>query len=202
MYRLPNGRTIKQPEQIIIDGILYPKTIFSQWSLERLNNIGIYPIIEQKYNSKRYKIQKTKEKIINGSIYIIYELKEKDEFLESYKRSKYNEININRKNTIESGIEYMNHVWDSDETSRNNLMGAVLGVSSGVLLPDSENGYVIKWRTSDNQDIDLTAEQLIGLSTAMLNHVNTSYIKSWKKKSLISSCNTVEEIDSIEINNM
>ena len=201
-YKLSNGNIINGPRKIEIDGIIYTKDIFTKWSTRKLNSIGIYPINEQSYDKNRYKIISNDEKVIDGILHITYDLEEKTEYLESYKKLKYKEINVNRENVIESGIKYMNYTWDSDEISRNNLIGAVLGFSAGILQPDSETGYVIKWRTSDNQDINLTGEELIGLSTAMLNHVNISYMKSWEKKSLINNCNSVEEINSIEINNV
>ena len=197
MYRLPDGTTIRQPRQVEIGETIYPKTIFTSWPLEKLNGLGIYPIIEQRYDSKRYKIVNRNEEIRDGHVYITFTLEERPEYIENYKKILYEKINSDRMDEIDSGVECLGYVWDSDEVSRNNLTGAVTGLFSGILSPDSDTGIVIRWRTKDNQDIDLTENQLKELSAAMLNHVNTAYTVSWQKKTQVDQCTTVEEIDAL-----
>ncbi len=122
--------------------------------------------------------------------------------LQNLKTIKTNEINHKRKKFIDSGIECLGYTWDSDDISRNNLIGTLLAYNAGILKVDETTGYVIKWRTKDNQDVFLTPQDLTELSTTMLNHVNNAYLISWDSKNQITNCKTKDEIDVIEINSL
>lgn len=119
------------------------------------------------------------------------------EQLASAKTAKSKEINAARLAAIESGVHWGGYVWDSDETSRGNLTGAVSGYQAGLLSSASETGCVITWRTSDNQDIPLTGEDLLALSGAMLAHVNEQYLASWTLKNQVDTAETVEAVKAI-----
>ena len=69
MYRLPNGVNIKIPKQVEINGIIYPKTIFTSWSRTKLYNIGIKEVIEEKYDKEHYRVTSWNEEEIDMIIY-------------------------------------------------------------------------------------------------------------------------------------
>lgn len=69
MYRLPDGRTIRRPEQVEINNIIYPKTIFTSWSRTKLYNIGIKEVIEERYNREHYYVTSWNEEEIDMVIY-------------------------------------------------------------------------------------------------------------------------------------
>ena len=117
--------------------------------------------------------------------------------IESIKEAAYKRVNVDRLKTVESGIEWNGHTWDSDETSRNNLIGIVVGVQAGLITADPETGIAITWRTADNQDIDLTVAELLSFAGVMLGHVNAQYQKSWDLKKQINSKAAVEDIAAI-----
>lgn len=103
MYRLPDGKIIKFPKQVTINGVIYPKTIFTQWSVEKLNDIGIYPIIEEKkYDRNKYIIKEKKEEIKDGCIYITYTTVENPE----YESNEMNRLRITRDKMLEE-TDYM-----------------------------------------------------------------------------------------------
>jgi hypothetical protein len=119
------------------------------------------------------------------------------ESLEDTKSAAYQRINIARLKVVDGGVEWNGYIWDSDETSRNNLTGSISGFQAGLFAADPETGIVITWRTADNQDIELTAVELLGMAGAMLNHVNTQYQRSWVLKQQINAATTVEAVAAI-----
>jgi hypothetical protein len=119
------------------------------------------------------------------------------EQLATAKTTAYKRINAARLKIVEGGVEWNGYVWDSDAVSRNNLTGTIAGYQAGLFAADPETGIVIKWRTADNQDIDLTVTELLSLAGAMLAHINTQYQRSWTLKQQINAAATVEAMAAI-----
>jgi hypothetical protein len=104
--------------------------------------------------------------------------------------NKKRQIDIEREQAIASGVEYDGNQFDSDRVSISNLTGTVSAFSAGVPFL---NGFV--WRSSDNQNIPMTLQDLIGLSAAMLAHVNTCYHTAWHRKENVDNAETEQEIN-------
>jgi hypothetical protein len=68
MWKLPNGSTINAPKNIKIGDVNYPKSIFTRWSVEELNAIGIYPFIEKRVNNRFYKSKGHTDSLVDGTI--------------------------------------------------------------------------------------------------------------------------------------
>jgi len=96
-----------------------------------------------------------------------------------------------RDNAISSGVVWNNYTWDCDTQSRANLTSVVATISAGVLLP---NNFV--WRTKDNQNILMSSDDVVALSSAMLTHVNEAYQESWQRKAVVASASTEAEVDA------
>jgi len=112
--------------------------------------------------------------------------------LPSLKAIAHVRINADREMAMDAGVTFNLNVFDSDERSRENLTGTVSAVNAGIALP---LGFT--WRSRDNRDIPMTAADLVGLSAAMLQHVNGQYHKSWQLKARIDAATTKEEIDAV-----
>jgi len=67
-WKLPDGKTINSPRDIIINDVQYPAQIFRQWSKAELNAIGIYPFREVRYDQKWYDSTGYSEVEIDGEI--------------------------------------------------------------------------------------------------------------------------------------
>lgn len=108
------------------------------------------------------------------------------------KVQKAQDINAARAAALDSGVLHAGHQWDSDESSRANIIGTVAACTAGIALPQ---GFT--WRTADNQDVPMGAEDLVGLGAAMLQHVNTCYQQSWRLKAAVDAASTVAELEAI-----
>lgn len=101
-------------------------------------------------------------------------------------------INMAREEAVAAGVSYAGNLYDSNERSRENLTGTVAAMEAGVPLPA---GFT--WRTADNKDVPMTAQDLVGLAGAMLQHVNAAYVKSWELKAKIDAATSKEEIEAV-----
>ena len=68
MWKLPNGRTISTPKDVLIDDVNYPANIFRRWSTSKLNELGIYPFREEMYDTKYYKSTERVDTVVSGEI--------------------------------------------------------------------------------------------------------------------------------------
>lgn len=112
--------------------------------------------------------------------------------LDKLKAQAHFRINVARESALNDGVVYGLNVFDSNQRSRENLTGTVSAVNAGIPLP-----LVFTWRTKDNQDVPMTAADLVGLAAAMLQHVNGVYQKSWGLKAQIDAATSAEEVSAI-----
>lgn len=81
-------------------------------------------------------------------------------------------------NDILDGGFFWNEIeWDSDESSRQNIIGVSTAIANGVPLPDG-----FSWRSKDNTDIKMSAAELISFVASMLSWVNHVYQVAWFHK--------------------
>lgn len=112
--------------------------------------------------------------------------------LEDAKTNKRAQITAACLAAIFSGFEYDGHMYDSDDQSRQNIIGTATAVANGVALPQ---GFT--WRTADNQDIPMDGPGVIALGAALLAHTQAQYSTSWALKAQIDAAQdnaTVEQI--------
>ena len=136
--------------------------------------------------------------VLVGDVYVPYkDSLSPEDYLSEYKEEKKASINVDRLAAIESGISYNGYEWDSTLVSQSNLTGVVSALQAGIITPASGTGTVIVWRNMDNQDIDMSQEDIFGLSAAMLSRVDTCYKKSWSLKAQVDAATTVSGVDAI-----
>jgi hypothetical protein len=68
MWKLPNGSIISSPKQVQIGDVVYPASIFTKWTVEELNAIGIYPFTEKRVDSRYYTSSGFTDDIVDGCI--------------------------------------------------------------------------------------------------------------------------------------
>ena len=112
--------------------------------------------------------------------------------LEDAKAAKRTEITAACLTAIAAGFTYDGHAYDSDDQSRQNIIGTAAAVANGVALP---TGFT--WRTADNQDVPMDGPGVIALGAALLAHTQAQYSTSWALKAQIDAAQdntTVEQI--------
>ena len=115
------------------------------------------------------------------------------EILNNKKLSRKYQINNERKNKIESGVEFENNLYDSTEQSMKNLNEVLMSISFGIDLPTDYT-----WRTKDNKNTPMDKEKLTSLYKTMIEHKNNCYKKSWELKEKIEKAKTIEEVTKIQ----
>ena len=144
-----------------------------------------------------YKFIKTNEgteiKDLGGGRYQLIESPKPS--LDKLKLAKRAEINAARDAAEQGGFEYMGKVFDSDIVSCIRIQGAAQAMQAAAMV---EEVPTIKWTTKDNSTVELTAQELLGLSVALAEWSNTCHQKATALKAQIESCQTVEELDDIK----
>lgn len=93
-------------------------------------------------------------------------------------------INSERTAEIALGVTYAGNVWDSGDTSRNNLTSYIAANSGGEGA----------WRTKDNQTVVVN---LAGLSKALADNTTACFEKSWARKEALKATTSFGEVDAI-----
>ena len=68
MWKLPNGKVIKNPKGFTIGNVNYPMQVFRRWTKEELNAIGVFPYREVSYDQRFYTSTGTTETEVDGEI--------------------------------------------------------------------------------------------------------------------------------------
>lgn len=114
--------------------------------------------------------------------------------LEEIKAKKRAEINTARDAAEQGGFEYMGKVFDSDIVSCIRIQGAAQSMQAAAM---AEEVPTITWTTKDNSTVELTAQELLGLSVALAEWSNTCHKKATALKAQIDAAETAEELENI-----
>jgi hypothetical protein len=68
MWKLPNGKTINHPRDVLVGDTMYPAQIFRRWSKLELSMIGIFPFREESFDSQYYRSTGSEDVEIDGEI--------------------------------------------------------------------------------------------------------------------------------------
>ena len=125
--------------------------------------------------------------------YNIVELEDsvKQEKFNQLKSAKFQEIALMRYKEETNGVYFNNTLIKTDRDSQATLNGALSAVT---LDPDA----IIKWKSNDNEWIELNAEQIKELSKIVYKHVQSLFNKEYELSNLIKNASSVSEIKSIE----
>lgn len=116
---------------------------------------------------------------------------------EKNKEKKRAEINAARDAAEQGGFFYMGKTFDSDVVSCIRIQGAAQSMQAASMVEDVPS---ITWTCKDNTTIELTAQELLGLSVALAEWSNTCHKKATKLKAQIELANTQEELEKITWN--
>lgn len=140
-----------------------------------------------------------RRKKIDGKLHRFYEIKEiiiSEPDLEELKVQKRIEINRARDREEQSGFEYMDKVFDSDQVSCIRMVCAAQSLQTLSSQKSLEN-TTITWTCKDNSTIDLNAEQLKGLVIALAQWSNKCHQRATELKEKIEKAQTKEELEKI-----
>jgi len=115
--------------------------------------------------------------------------------LEEVLTNRCEEINALRSHKTEGDVVFKENTFDSSEKSRCNLTAeAAKLASTGATLQD---GFV--WRSSDNQNIPMTKEDVLAFHGAMTDWIYNNYRASWEHKEALNTLTTIKEVEDYDI---
>ena len=115
--------------------------------------------------------------------------------LEELKLEKRAEINAARDASEQGGFEYMGKMFDSDIVSCIRIQGAAQSMQAAIMAQEVQK---ITWTCQDNTTIELTAQELLGLSVALAEWSNQCHIKATSLKEQIENATSEEELEQIK----
>lgn len=157
---------------------------------------GVANIREELENNEFIKysdIKETKDKYVLVDGKYITEA----QAFEKNKEKKRAEINAARDAAEQGGFFYMGKTFDSDVVSCIRIQGAAQSMQAASMVEDVPS---ITWTCKDNTTIELTAQELLGLSVALAEWSNTCHKKATELKAQIELANTQEELEKITWN--
>lgn len=117
--------------------------------------------------------------------------------LDKLKLEKRAEINAARDAAEQGGFFYMGKTFDSDVVSCIRIQGAAQSMQAAAMAEDVPT---ITWTCQDNSTIELTAQELMGLSVALAEWSNTCHQKATMLKAQIEAVTSKEELENITWN--
>ena len=117
--------------------------------------------------------------------------------LDKLKLEKRAEINAARDAAEQGGFFYMGKTFDSDVVSCIRIQGAAQSMQAAAMAEDVPT---ITWTCQDNSIIELTAQELLGLSVALAEWSNTCHQKATMLKAQIEAATSKEELENITWN--
>lgn len=117
--------------------------------------------------------------------------------LDKLKLEKRAEINAARDAAEQGGFFYMGKTFDSDVVSCIRIQGAAQSMQAAAMV---EEVPTITWTCKDNSIIELTAQELMGLSVALAEWSNTCHQKATMLKAQIETATSKEELENITWN--
>lgn len=126
------------------------------------------------------------------------EIDNSPEFVVDAKDEVTNNITSFRENSVLlRGFNYMGHVIDTREKDRTNIIGVCTAALSALLTGGSmPPGFA--YRAHDNVEIQMNAQQVVGMGLAMLTFIQTCYGASWYHKAQVEALTTKTAVDSYD----
>ena len=105
-----------------------------------------------------------------------------------------------RDNYVNNGFTWTDgHIYDSNDTGRINLAGAVLGAIASGILQSNPTGIYTIWRTRDGINVPLTAVQCVTLGLQMLAWYSSMIIFSSAMKDTITNLTSVADVGAFDV---
>lgn len=114
-----------------------------------------------------------------------------EESLESVKEHKILTLKIQRDNLEIDPITYNGRLYDYDDKARDRIAAAI------IALDVQGEGAKISWTTADNEDAEVTAQDLRAIVAAVAVRSNLLHIAYRKAKAQVEAAGTAEEVRAI-----
>lgn len=119
---------------------------------------------------------------------------EAEEPIENVKQRKIIELKRQRDAAEVDPVEYSGHLYDYDSKARDRIAAAI------IALDVQGEGAKISWTTADNEDAEVTAQDLRMIIAAVAVRSNALHTAYRAAKAKVEAAQSKDEIDTISIN--
>ena len=119
---------------------------------------------------------------------------EAEEPIENVKQRKIIELKRQRDSKEVEPIAYDGHLYDYDSKARDRIAAAI------IALDVQGEGAKISWTTADNEDAEVTAQDLRMIIAAVAVRSNALHTAYRAAKAKVEAAQSKDEIDTISIN--
>lgn len=109
-------------------------------------------------------------------------LRNHDVDLVKEKKRLHKVVNDLRDKAMLEGFEYAGNTYQADSVSYGNITSTIVAINSGMPLPD---GFT--WRSADDQDIDVTKDDILAMGEAALAYITVCYKRAWELKAEVDT---------------
>lgn len=106
------------------------------------------------------------------------------------------EIKNIRYNKINNGVLTTFGLFDSDETSRTNISGAVL---SALMASLAATDFSEEWTLQDDTIVTLTGPEMIQVGNEVMTYISQCHSAARTLRDTINACETLEALEAVSI---
>lgn len=106
---------------------------------------------------------------------------------------KCSDVNDFRDIVLNAGFTWNGNIYDTGSISLMNITATVAAINSGVTIPSN-----FTWRTQDNQNVGMTAQQFVTFALSTFAWGEGVYIVSWTHKASIQALTTVADVTAYD----
>ncbi len=115
--------------------------------------------------------------------------------LQELKQRKWNEIKVERERLEQAGVPYLGKTLDSDAISVRRIAAAVQAAQAAIA---ANTPFVLNWTMKDNTTIPMNAEQVVGMSFALLQYLDKLHQISRTLRMQVEAVETIDELANIK----
>lgn len=115
--------------------------------------------------------------------------------LQELKQCKWNEIKVERERLEQAGVPYLGKTLDSDAISIRRMAVAVQAAQAAIV---ANTPFMLNWTMKDNTVVTMDAEQIVGMSVALLQYLDSLHQISRALRMQIEAAETAEQVANIQ----
>lgn len=118
-----------------------------------------------------------------------------EELLANAKQAKLEEIRLKRDSSLEGGIEYQGHTFQTREKDKLNINGAVTNLMLDIQNTKSISEII--WIDSNDEKVSFTPNEFLVFASSVAFHTQEITFKANALKARVESALSVEEVEEI-----
>jgi len=188
----------KFPKPITLNGIQYPKEIFTLWTVSEQLAIGIYPVVKAEVATPDLNYYNKLDPIYTVEAERVLMTPQFTEAnVDNVKTNLIEKVKSLHDQKVEQGFVWNDQVLDIDAKAQRAITAEYNASIDTTNIPSWEGTYV--WRDFQNNFFPLDRANMTVMALAARSHVRSLAQKKWDLQVTISNCTTVAEAANVAI---